>query len=286
MSSLAIALLALLDVGFECTSVACKIRKQWTEASAQERWHSPMGTERATVQDAVRVLVGHADVCSESIVEEQNARVRPHGFRIERWHVREETFVWVREEGGAEHGAGLFVIRCGPADSLLVQVPQAVEHARLAKLGRTWFSEQAIRAIQFSTLRVWMRGEHPLDPVHVADGVSEAGSFFHAQAVGAAAGHLALRVVQLDIVQHTGHISVTADRQSQAPATLVDALASVMAPHSVEVIEPSWDNVQFRALGRDRRFVRIVIPATMVRTVEHSPSLRRGLYEAVRGQWW
>lgn len=270
---------------------AAALDARWEAARDGAVWRSPDVSERVAVRDAMRLLGAATDPCS--VEERARAMLAPVDLVVER--IDGEPALLVVREGQERRGAGLYVLRCGPASPWVWQAPHSLNEAPTRGIARQLFLETGARATMWNTVHRYRSRpeETPGDEVHPADVTRERGSLFHAATLGLAAGDPTLRFVQLhgfaggalpwDAVVSFGR----AERSAVAvAAALGPVLGRVAAwPEDVDVLGGTV-NVQGQDLARSGdRFLHVELSPEARAMLFEGSSSRLAFAAALSGAW-
>jgi len=284
-------MIALALVGAVLAGPAGVLDAAWDAARSDAVWRSPTVGEREAVRDAMRTLGAAADPC-EAVPEARRLLVRAD-MAVDVL-AGEPPLVVVRED--REHrGAGLVVVRCGPAEPWVWQAPHALYEAPTRTIARDLFLETGARATMWNTVHRYraLPGESPDQEVHPGDVTREHGSLFQAATVGLAAGDPTLRFVQIhgfaredlpwDVVVSFGADGPDADRLADALAPVLGRVAAY--GRDVDVLGGTT-NVQGRALARTgHRFLHVELTPGARSLLAGDPARRAAFADAVEASW-
>ncbi len=263
----------------------------WEAARHGATWRSPVVVEREAIREAMRTLAAAPDPCDAA--PEARRLLAVADMAIDR--VEGDPPLLVVREDREHRGAGLFVVRCGPARPWVWQAPHALYEAPSRRIARDLFLETGARATMWNTVHRYRATpeESPDDEVHPADVTREHGSLFQAATIGLAAGDPDLRFVQIhgfarenlpwDAVASFGIEGPPADRLAEA---LVPVLGRVAAWGSDVDELGGTVNVQGRALARvGHRFLHLELSAASRALLAEDPGRRAALADAVAASW-
>jgi len=222
--------------------LASQLQQTWQEVHDDAQWRSPYAAERSALRE-VATLLGHdAEHCDDPTLKEAKGLLAATDFQLEVMTEGDERILVVRE-GREKRGAGLFAMRCGPAEPLVWQAPHSLHDQKTGAIARILFAQGNARAVMWNTVHRYRSTPKELksDPVHPADVTREQGSLFQAVTVGLAVGDPALRFAQVHgFAQASAPYQVivsTGDPQSppEAVATALQPVLGKAAAYGQEI---------------------------------------------------
>ena len=296
-SALVSLLAALLSTGAQPARQSVTdtvVTERWRSIQKSSRWRSPTVNERRVFRDGMRELFRLAERgCETTEWEAARRHLSKASFSVDE---PSNGIHIVQEHPSTQRGGGIYVIRCGKSDNLIIQAPHSFYDLETGRLAIALFVLGNARAVFLNTIHRYraLPREHISDPVHPADVAHEAGSFFHAATVGAAVGDRQLRFVQLhgfEKRRSRARVIVSSGLASSPPLEFSRKLEKQLPGvrtfgHDSKTLGATT-NVQGRMLNRQTpgRFLHIELSLSTRKRLLGSRSQQRALLAALKGAW-
>jgi hypothetical protein len=259
-------------------------------ATAQEGavWRSATRTERQLVQRTVALMLAGAERCSSEGMRTAGRSASLVHMVVAPIH---EGGAWLlSEKEGHRRGAGIVVVRCGPAAPVVLSAPHSLHDVHTGTLATQLFVEHEPRALLLNTIHRHgaTKDELPGDPSHPADSAHETGSLLHAATLAVAAEE-GLRMVQFhgfaDQDEHT--VIVSSGSVVSALSRLATGLAELGAVGAYGA--SAWElggttNVAAPAFPHGR-FAHVALGRGVRDVLVEDEALRLHLWNGLIGPW-
>jgi len=266
-------------------------------ASQDAQWVAPTGPRREALTESMVSVLRIASTCAPDAVERVDRSLGQAGFRLVKRSVGDTDLLVVQER--SPQGGGLYVVRCGEANNLVLQAPHAFYDLQTDALAASAFAFTDARAVMFNTVHRYraMPGEERADAVQPGDVAHQPASLFHGVTVAWAVAAPSLRFVQVHGFgsgRAAGDVVLSTGRDDLAPKRLGASLRALLPQHRVLVWGVDADtlgattNVQIRRLNAQAppRVLHVELSRELRRSWADAPQIWVQIVKQVEANPW
>ncbi len=145
-------------------------------------YHSPPRSHFIATKRAFSLLDANAGSCNDEVIADARQILEPMAFEVIRHEYKGAVYVIVREMTGAFRGGGVYTMRCGDTEPIVIQSPHGYFDLNTAKLGYRVFRRAKARWFMINSLQRYKSREMELrtDEYHPADSPHNPNSLYQA----------------------------------------------------------------------------------------------------------